>query len=94
MVGAVLTLSIPIVGVTSEATVSSEITGGADELTDDQLREQLLERIQTPPNGGGPGDYEGWAKEVAGVTRAVSNPALRASASTSSFKFDVIGLES
>ena len=35
---------------------------------------RLLARIRTPPKGGGPGDYEGWALEVEGVTRAWESP--------------------
>lgn len=70
-VGAQLSLVTPVAGIDSTGTVSgSGLTGGADQETVDSLRSRLLERLQTPPKGGGPGDYVAWAKEVNGVTRA------------------------
>lgn len=74
--GTVLTFSSPIVGAETEATVTSEIAGGADEESDDSLRARLLDRIQNPPLGGTKADYETWANEVAGVTRAWAVPRL------------------
>lgn len=65
-----LTLVTPIAGVNSVAVVASgDLTGGADEETDDSLRDRLLLRIQQPALGGAISDYERWAREVAGVTR-------------------------
>lgn len=65
----------PISGVTSQGAVdSSGITGGTDIETDARLRERLLERIQTPPQGGSEADYIAWAKEVSGVTRVWVTP--------------------
>jgi uncharacterized phage protein gp47/JayE len=46
------------------------LTGGADEESDAALLARLLSRIQEPPAGGNANDYEQWAKQVAGVTRA------------------------
>lgn len=65
----------PIAGVNSSATVAvGGLTGGADIETDDSLRSRLLERLRRPPNAGTKEDYEAWALEVAGVTRAWCNP--------------------
>lgn len=65
-----LTLSSPITGVTSEATVDANgLTGGTDIETDDALRDRLRERIQRTPQGGAEVDYHKWAKEISGVTR-------------------------
>lgn len=69
--GAALTLAEPIAGAQSSATAGTGgITGGADEEADDALRARLLTRIQEPPQGGCASDYEAWALQVSGVTRA------------------------
>lgn len=74
-VGVKLTIGTPIAGVNSTATASGEgIIDGAEIETIPALRSRLLERLRTPPSGGGPGDYVRWAKEVAGVTRAWEYP--------------------
>ena len=52
------------------ATCQGDMAGGVDQETDDQLRERILFRIQNPPMGGDLADYETWALEVPGVTRA------------------------
>lgn len=66
-----LTLATPIAGLNAAATVAvGGITNGADTETDASLRARLLKRIQQPPHGGAKYDYEAWALEVAGVTRA------------------------
>lgn len=69
----VLALSDPIFGVDSQGTVV-ELTGGADEETDAELRMRVLKRIQEPPMGGCKTDYEQWALAVPGVTRAWCAP--------------------
>lgn len=69
--GVALTLSAPISSLTSTAMVGGAgLTGGTDEEADDDLRGRVLARIQAPPQGGCAADYEAWALEVAGVTRA------------------------
>lgn len=69
--GQTLNLVSPIAGVDTAATVQSPgIENGQDLEGVESLRSRLLLRIQNPPKGGGPGDYEVWAREVAGVTRA------------------------
>jgi uncharacterized phage protein gp47/JayE len=66
-----LTLVSPIAGINTTATVAAGgLSGGSDEEDDDSLRERLISRIQQQPHGGADFDYETWALEVAGVTRA------------------------
>jgi uncharacterized phage protein gp47/JayE len=67
--GYVLTLTSPIAGVTATAT-AGVLSGGADAEKDAALRARFIARIQQPPHGGAKFDYEAWALEVAGVTRA------------------------
>ena len=69
----VLALTQPLANVDTQATVS-ELTGGADEENDDDLRLRVLKRIQEPPMGGCKTDYEEWALAVPGVTRAWCAP--------------------
>ncbi|WP_303905618.1 baseplate J/gp47 family protein [Thiohalomonas denitrificans] len=76
--GVTLSLVSPISGVYSTATVSvagDGLTGGADEEGDDSLRDRLKARVQRSPQGGAIADYEAWALEVEGVTRAWVMPA-------------------
>jgi uncharacterized phage protein gp47/JayE len=73
--GVVLNLVTPIDGLDSSMTVGADgMTDGAEQETVDAWRARLLERIQEPPNGGTKADYEAWALEVAGVTRAWVSP--------------------
>ncbi|PTU03698.1 baseplate J protein [Pseudomonas sp. HMWF031] len=65
-----LFLLSPVAGVQSTASVSVAIDGGLSVETDPQLLSRLLKRIQRPPHGGAESDYEDWASEVPGVTRA------------------------
>lgn len=67
--GETLSFVSPIAGVESEAT-SLGISGGADQETDEALRERLLERTRETPCGGSAADYIAWAKSIPGVTRA------------------------
>src|SRR5215831_2880519 len=69
----VLTFTDNLAGVDSQAIVV-ELTGGADEETDPDLRARVLQRIQQPPMGGDKSDYEMWTLRVAGVTRAWCAP--------------------
>lgn len=66
----IVTLISPVAGIDSNGTVTAVVTTGVDEESDEDLLERLLLRLQSPPKGGGPGDYEQWALEVSGVTRA------------------------
>ncbi len=66
-----LTFVSPVAGVATGALVSTGgIVGGAEEELDDALRVRLLARIREQPRGGAATDYERWALEVPGVTRA------------------------
>ena len=61
----------PIDGVSTSITIdSSGITGGLDEETDDDYRDRILTRKRIAPQGGALIDYENWALEISGVTRA------------------------
>lgn len=61
----------PISGVNTVASVGVDgLGGGADAETDTALLARLLLHIQQPPHGGSEADYEAWALEVSGVTRA------------------------
>lgn len=66
-----LSFVTPIGGVNSAATVAvGGIVNGSDAEDDDSLRARLLDRVREPPHGGSSLDYQKWAKEVSGVTRA------------------------
>jgi uncharacterized phage protein gp47/JayE len=62
------------------------MAGGADDETDDELRARVLRRIQQVPQGGAAYDYEAWALEMPGVTRAWCN-ALEMGIGTSTVRF-------
>lgn len=71
--GAGITLSFvsPVSGVSSSAVVGdSGLTGGFDIEDPEAARARMMKRIRTPPQGGADTDYEQWALEIAGVTRA------------------------
>lgn len=71
--GASLSFVTAIAGIDSAAVVV-DMTGGVDMETDGALRARVLERIREPPMGGDASDYEQWAKQVPGVTRAWCAP--------------------
>jgi uncharacterized phage protein gp47/JayE len=65
----------PIAGVDSIATVATDgISGGLDEEDDEDYRARILTRKRRAPHGGAYFDYENWALEVPGVTRAWAIP--------------------
>lgn len=68
--GTPLFLVSPVAGVQSTGSAVTDIDGGLDVETDPQLLNRLLKRIRQPPHGGAESDYELWALEVPGVTRA------------------------
>lgn len=69
--GAQLTLTAPVVGIASSAVVApGGATGGADAEDTEALRARVLQRTRRIPAAGSVSDIEGWALEVAGVTRA------------------------
>lgn len=69
-VGTVLALASPVSGLDSQVQAADGLTGGTDEETDESLKSRLLATIQRTPMGGTQADYEQWALEVPGVTRA------------------------
>ena len=69
-----LVLTTPIPGVDGQAESSTVITEASDEETDEDLLIRLNQRLANPPLGGSKADYERWALEVAGVTRAWVTP--------------------
>uniref|UniRef100_UPI0023685E56 baseplate J/gp47 family protein n=1 Tax=Morganella morganii TaxID=582 RepID=UPI0023685E56 len=68
--GTKLTLEIAISGVASDCVAVEPITGGSDIENEELFRQRVLHAYQKPPQGGSDTDYEGWAKEVPGITRA------------------------
>ena len=65
----ILVFDNPPAGVDSEAIVFT-LDGGSDLETKDQLLERVLFRLQGGKLIGKPGDWEAWAREYSGVTRA------------------------
>jgi len=68
--GTAMTLAQAIAGIQANGTATTALTGGADLETMDSLRSRTLKAYAQPPQGGAPSDYEEWALEVSGVTRA------------------------
>jgi len=76
--GITLSFVSPIAGVSTSVTVDlNGIASGTDEETDADLRERVLVRKRQPPHGGADFDYEVWALEVSGVTRAWAIPSYQ-----------------
>ena len=73
-VGSLMTLGTSIDGISSSGAVTTAITGGADQETEDALFQRMLEAYQKTPSGGSATDYPIWAKAVAGVSRAWCSP--------------------
>ncbi len=63
-------LTPPVNGVTSVDVAVGGLSSGADIEGDLSVLSRVLDRVQEPPHGGAIKDYETWAKEVDGVTRA------------------------
>jgi len=68
-IGVVMSMPTPIAGVTG-IVVSTAIERGTDDEKEEDFRSRILFRIQNPPHGGAPSDYEMWAREVPGVVDA------------------------
>ena len=69
-----LSITQEVIGANTNATLATDMAGGFDTETDDQLRERILRRIQQPPMGGAQYDYEAWALAVPGVSKAWAAP--------------------
>lgn len=71
-----VSLLSPVAGVDADAFVEAPgLDSGADEESPEALRLRVIADWQKPPRAGGAGDYERWALEVSGVTRAWEYPA-------------------
>ncbi|ENJ3964566.1 baseplate J/gp47 family protein [Salmonella enterica] len=69
--GTLLTFITPQAGIVQTTTVTGPgLTGGADVESVPELLSRLVFRVQYPPSGGTKYDFERWAREVPGVTRA------------------------
>lgn len=69
--GTELSFVSPISGVSGTAVVGTDgLAGGADLETYESWRDRIMRRRARIPRGGSQGDWEGWALEVSGVTRA------------------------
>lgn len=73
--GAELRLVSPVPGVSGQALVDENgLSGGADRESFESWRDRILLRRARIPRGGAEGDWEGWALDVPGVTRAWEDP--------------------
>ncbi|QXH53210.1 baseplate J/gp47 family protein [Pseudomonas fakonensis] len=69
--GTVLRLVSPVLSVNETATVAAPgIAGGTEQETLEALRARVIRSYRVIPHGGSQSDYETWALEVPGVTRA------------------------
>jgi uncharacterized phage protein gp47/JayE len=69
--GLALSLIQPVAGVTNTFTVLAPgLTGGIAKESVESLRARVVRSYRVIPHGGSAADYETWALEVAGVTRA------------------------
>ncbi|WP_175725173.1 baseplate J/gp47 family protein [Burkholderia ambifaria] len=72
--GTVVSLGAAVDGIQTAGTVTGNVSAGADIELDDDLRDRMLGAYQESRQGGDVEDYVGWAKDVAGVTRAWCAP--------------------
>jgi uncharacterized phage protein gp47/JayE len=68
--GSTLTFVSAPAGVGATVTLPDGLAGGTDLETWQQVKARMLDRIQSPPQGGSDADYKRWALSVAGITRA------------------------
>lgn len=67
----ILNLVSPISGVLPQCTIEKSGTYSGSDIEDDSsLRARLLDRISNAPCAGNKKDYEQWALEISGITRA------------------------
>ena len=74
--GSTVSLTSPVAGVESNATITSAAVEGEDQETIDNYRTRVIERIQQPPAGGKATDYIAFAKTVTGITRVWVGPGV------------------
>jgi len=65
-----MTLVSPIIDIDDVGNLITAIDGGANEETIEQAKIRFFAELADPPQGGAETDYNGFALEVAGVTRA------------------------
>jgi uncharacterized phage protein gp47/JayE len=68
--GTQMVLATSITGVNSAGVASTAFTGGTDTETDDALRTRALLVYQSQPQAGNSTDFENWALQTPGCTRA------------------------
>lgn len=69
--GTILRLVSPVLGLNDVFTVAPPgLLGGTEQESIETLRGRVIRSYRIVPHGGAKGDYETWALEVAGVTRA------------------------
>lgn len=71
--GQTLTISTPIAGVDSAASVTGTTTTGEDAESVESFRAEVQERERHKPQGGAPADYVQWALEVPGIVKAFAH---------------------
>lgn len=75
--GAKLRFSNPVAGINNEVTVQTPgLSGGTDIESIDALRQRVVDARSKAEGVGSSSDWEQWAKEVSGVTRAWAAPKL------------------
>jgi uncharacterized phage protein gp47/JayE len=72
-VGNSLSFTIGVAGVNGSPTIAT-FTDGINGDSEDQIRANVLRRIQEPPMGGAANDYVAWVMGLPGVTRAWCSP--------------------
>ena len=70
LIGDTLSLTTPIAGADTQATITDTTTTGTEEETDTAYRLRVLNGLRTTLGGGNAEDYKAWAEEVEGVFRA------------------------
>lgn len=77
-----LNLANPIAGVNSEVVAQNGLERGTNDETEEEVLIRLKQRLKHESMGGSPYDYERWALEVPGITRAwgLRTPAGRGTA--------------
>ncbi len=68
--GVAMALSPAVAGIQSPGVAATDLIGGADAESDDDLRTRMLAAYRVTAQGGDAEDYVAWALEVPGVTRA------------------------
>jgi len=69
-IGTSMFLTSGIANVSPNGNVTVALTGGADVETQDEFLVRVLQAYQRQPAGGSKSDYEKWALDIPGVTRA------------------------